>query len=291
VNPIPAFADPDRLGMSFFGSTLFHLVVLLGVGFAAPRIAPPSADTLEITLVQVSTKRAPKDADYLAQANADGGGNTRDRKKASSPLPVLELGTSRGLLELRARKAVAQSQHHDDELLTADSTRRIGETRKAVDAPTTPSRRAPGDAPQDQRSAARAQLTAALDQSWQEFQSMPRHKYVSARTREYRYAKYMDAWRAKVERVGNLNYPPEARARGISGSLVLDVAIARDGHVGEIKLVRPADVVMLNEAATRIVQLASPFEPFPPDIARDTDVLHITRTWRFGESGLTSEAE
>ncbi len=119
MNPIPAFADPDRLGLSFFGSTLFHLVVLLGVGFAAPHVMPPSADTLEITLVQVSTKRAPKDADYLAQANADGGGNTRERKKASSPLPVLELGASRGLVELRARtdrlmdEAIAALRRHN----------------------------------------------------------------------------------------------------------------------------------------------------------------------------------
>jgi protein TonB len=291
VNPIPAFADPDRLGLSFFGSALFHLVVLLGVGFAAPRIVPPSADTLEITLVQASTKRAPKDADYLAQANADGGGNVRDRKKASSPLPVLELGMSRGLPELRARKSVAQAPNQKEEVLTADSKRRIGGERKTPDPLATPARSAPGDAPQDQRTVTRAQLTAALDQSWQELQSMPRHKYVSARTREYRYAKYMDAWRAKVERIGNLNYPAEARVRGISGSLVLDVAIARDGNVKEITLVRPAEIVMLNEAATRIVQLASPFEPFPPGIRSDTDVLHITRTWRFGESGLTSEME
>lgn len=293
MNPIPTFADPDRLGLSVFGSTLFHLVVVLGVGFAAPHIVPPSADTLEITLVQTSTKRAPKEADYLAQANADGGGNASDRKRASSPLPVLELGLSRGLPELRAREDPLRSQapNRNEELLTAESQRRLSGARRATEPLTERPRSTPGDASQSQRNLARAQLTAALDQSWQELQSMPRHKYISARTREYRYAKYMDAWRAKVERVGNLNYPVEARARGISGTLVLDVAIAHDGNVKEIKLVRPADVVMLNEAATRIVQQASPFEPFPPDIRSNTDVLHITRTWRFGESGLTSEAE
>ncbi|MEX2479880.1 MAG: TonB family protein [Gammaproteobacteria bacterium] len=131
------------------------------------------------------------------------------------------------------------------------------------------------------RSFALASLNAELQQRLDSRAKRPRRKYISASTREFRYAAYMEAWRAKVERVGNLNYPDEARRRELSGSLLLDVALLPDGSVAEITVRRSSGHKLLDDAAVRIVELAAPFAPFPPDIQAEVDVLHVTRTWNF----------
>ncbi|MEQ8660374.1 MAG: energy transducer TonB [Gammaproteobacteria bacterium] len=131
------------------------------------------------------------------------------------------------------------------------------------------------------RSFALASINAELQQRLDSHARRPRQKYISANTKEYRYAAYMEAWRAKVERIGNLNYPEDARERGLSGSLLLDVALAPDGAVLSITVRRSSGHPLLDDAAVRIVELAAPFAPFPPDIAAEVDVLHVTRTWKF----------
>lgn len=131
------------------------------------------------------------------------------------------------------------------------------------------------------RSFALASLNAELQQKLDTHAKRPRQKFISANTQEYRYAAYMEAWRAKVERIGNINYPDEARQKQLSGALLLDVALRPDGSVIEILVRRSSGHKVLDDAAVRIVELAAPFAPFPDDIAREVDVLHVTRTWKF----------
>jgi periplasmic protein TonB len=131
------------------------------------------------------------------------------------------------------------------------------------------------------RSFALASLNAELQQRLDSRAKRPRQKYISASTKEYRYAAYMEAWRAKVERVGNLNYPDEARRRELTGSLLLDVALRPDGDVAEITVRRSSGHKVLDDAAVRIVQMAAPYAPFPEDIRAEVDILHVTRTWNF----------
>ena len=131
------------------------------------------------------------------------------------------------------------------------------------------------------RSFALASLNAELQQKLDTHAKRPRQKFISANTQEYRYAAYMEAWRAKVERIGNINYPDEARRRQLSGALLLDVALRPDGSVIEILVRRSSGHKVLDDAAVRIVELAAPFAPFPADIAREVDILHVTRTWKF----------
>ena len=109
----------------------------------------------------------------------------------------------------------------------------------------------------------------------------PRRKYITANNKDHRFASYMEAWRAKVERVGNINYPYEARKKHLSGKLLLDVAILPDGAVQQITIRRSSGKKILDEAAVRIVELAAPFAPLPESITREVDILHITRTWNF----------
>ncbi len=289
---IPEFSDHDRLGLTVFGSILAHMVIILGVTFAAPRIHLDRLATLEITLVQTRSDQAPEAPQFLAQAHQDGGGDSERALIARSPLPVQELSErltpapgARPKMQPPARTARALP-----ELMTDQARRRIRAHEPRLEKkPSQPLPPEPGlarDLAQE-----RARLTAEISRSWQEYQKRPQRKFVNARTQEYKYAAYLDAWRAKVERVGNLNYPEQARRLRLSGKLLLDVALNPDGSLNQVTIRRPSGHKLLDDAAVRIVELAAPFPPFPPEIRADTDILHITRTWKFNDSALTSGSE
>ncbi|MGQ0656548.1 MAG: energy transducer TonB [Chromatiales bacterium] len=126
-----------------------------------------------------------------------------------------------------------------------------------------------------------ASLDAEIAERMEAKAKRPRRKFISATTAEYKYAAYMEAWRQKVERIGNLNYPDEARRQRLSGSLILDVALNADGSISEITVRRPSGFSVLDDAAIRIVELAAPYAAFPEAFATEVDILHITRTWQF----------
>ncbi len=130
------------------------------------------------------------------------------------------------------------------------------------------------------------QLNRAQDTQLREQARRVRRHAISASTREFRYANYLGAWARKVERIGNLNYPPIAKEQHLSGSLILHVAIRADGSVDTISVVRSSGVPLLDQAARDIVKLAAPYAAFPPDIAAETDVIDIIRTWQFRRGGV-----
>jgi periplasmic protein TonB len=130
-----------------------------------------------------------------------------------------------------------------------------------------------------------ARLEASLEARTAAYASRQRRKSVSASTREFRYASYLGAWARKVERIGNLNYPQAAKEQHIYGNLILHVAVRMDGSVEAIRVVRSSGYDLLDQAAVNIVRLAAPYAPFPPDIAAETDVLDIIRTWQFQRGG------
>jgi len=283
----------DRLGVAAFGSLILHMVVILGVTFALPKLRPlEGLATLEITLVQSSTERAPDNPEFLAQANQDGGGDSDRPEIARNPLPVREVSDrSRVIPTARPkpqRRVTAKQERHD--LMTQPRA----EARIAAPEPE-PEKKEPQTAPPETGllasadSPERARLNAEISRFWEEYQKRPKRKFLNARTQEYKYAAYMDAWRAKVERIGNLNYPEEARLRRITGNLVLDVALNPDGSLHNVAIRRSSGHKLLDDAAIRIVELAAPFAPFPPDIRAEADLLHITRTWKFNETLLASD--
>jgi len=141
-------------------------------------------------------------------------------------------------------------------------------------------RQLPRDEALIERSMQMARLASELDRQAQAYAKRPKRKFISANTREYAYANYMAAWVARVERVGNLNYPDEARRRNLDGSLVLTVAINKDGSLERIDIIKPSGHQVLDDAAQRIVELSAPFPPVPRS-EEEIDILHITRTWQF----------
>jgi protein TonB len=129
-----------------------------------------------------------------------------------------------------------------------------------------------------------ARLAAEIHLRSQRYAKRPKRKFVSASTREYAWAGYLRAWVDRVERVGNLNYPDEARRRRLSGQLVISVAIRRDGSVERADIIDSSGIRLLDDAALRIARLAEPYPPLPKT-EDEIDVLHVTRTWQFLPGG------
>ncbi len=240
----------------------------------------PSLPTLDVTLVNVANQQAPDKADFLAQANNTGGGQSdraaRPSDLFSGAIPKPDPGIAAQPVEAttpRPREAtptrMVTTRGATDFRVTSDTA------RTQVD----PQEQAP-TAEELKRQQAIAQLAAELRQKKVAYAKRPKVKYLTASTREYAYAAYMRGWSDRVERVGNLNYPEEARRRGLHGDVLLTVVLNLDGSIKSIEVIQSSGQKVLDAAAERIVRLAAPFPPAPRSAER-IDELNITRTWRF----------
>jgi len=277
-------AGHDRVLAMALGTSIVLHAVLLGVHFKFPNASrSPSAEPrLEVVLVNAKTRERPAKADVLAQANLDRGGTVDERRRARSPLPVTnpkKPGHDLALAERRVRELEARQQ----ELLAIAraSQARLAQQPPSA-APTEEAAPRPSGRDLADLSLAAMRLQAQIDKQLDEYQQRPRKKFIGANAAEYRYAHYEEDWRAKVERVGTVNYPAEARGK-LYGNLRLTVTIRPDGSVDSIELDRSSGLKVLDAAAYKIVRMAGPFGAFPPTIRRDTDLLVITRTWFFGQ--------
>ncbi len=276
----------QRLHVAMIVSILLHGTVLFGLTFEFPK---PNFDrlttSLEVVLVNAKTPTEPAKTELLAQENLDNGGNTDDNRRAKTPFPVLP--RNKPIIDdIAAQKKVKQLEKEAKQLMTAvKDKKQIEQTNiQKTDSDNEPI--APDTADMLLRSLDIARLQAQIDQDHDSYQKRPKRKFVGARTKEYRFARYVEDWRIKVERIGNLNYPEAARKGKLYGNLQLTVSIRADGALEAIEINRSSGEKILDEAAVNIVKLAGKngFAPFPPDIRHDTDILHITRTWVFAPS-------
>jgi periplasmic protein TonB len=287
VDPQDFWSGLDRqsrvLAVSVAVSILLH-AVLLTIHFRFPEAIRWKADSqaLEVVLVNSKTRDKPERARALAQANLDGGGNSDARLRATSPLPTTNpKDPGRDLAETRRRQRDLEAEQQ--RLLTqARDSRSVMPKESQGQTPSEePSPQVSGRDLAD-RSLAMLNLQAQIARQTQSYQERPRKRFIGANAREYRFAQYEEDWRAKIERVGTLNYPPEARGK-LYGTLRLTVTIRPDGSVESIDLDRSSGLKILDQAAFRIVQMAGPFAAFPESIRKDTDLLVITRTWFFAQ--------
>ncbi len=257
-----------------------HAFLLFAVGFVAPDVRnyANSLKPLEVVLVTGRSKSRPDQADALAQANLNGGGNTELDRRAKSPLPTTEEG-KQFTPEQSAQRLQMLEQEANRLMTQLRSSHKVAQEK-------TPQRKAAENSGEDlvQRSLEIARLEAQISKDYDAYQKLPRRKFIGARTKEYRFAQYVEDWRVKVERIGNLNYPEAARQKHVFGSLQVTVSIRANGSLDSVEVSHSSGKSILDAAAVRIVKLAAPFAPFPPDIRKDTDILSITRTWTFTES-------
>lgn len=279
-----ALGKHGRMKVAASVSIFLHAIIILGVSFKLPDLSNLAAQPpLEVTLVNAKTQARPEKADTVAQANLDGGGNTDARRRARSPLPV-PIEDKRGAELAMAQKRVEQLEREGRQLMTQARSKTTVPPRLESQQPKEEPQAAPSAADIVSRSREIARLEAQIAREWENYQQRPRRRFIGARAQEFRFARYIEDWRAKVERVGELNYPQAARDQRIYGSMVVTVSIKSDGSLERVEINRPSGQRILDAAALRIVQLAAPFAPFPADIAKDTDILSITRTWIFTRS-------
>jgi len=274
----------DRVLGAALGLSLVLHGALLSVHFKSPDGLRWKQETapLEVVLVNAKTRERPAKADVLAQSSLNRGGTVEENRRAKTPLPVTEPrepGKDLADAQRRQRSLEAKQQ----ELL---AQMRSAQSRVPAPAPREVGVEEPGAQPKGRDLAdlalAAIRLQAQIDRQIEEYQKRPRKKFIGANAAEYRFAQYEEDWRVKIERVGTINYPAEARGK-IYGNLRLTVTIRPDGNVESIELDRSSGLKVLDAAAFKIVRMATPFAAFPPDIRRDTDLLVITRTWFFGQ--------
>lgn len=281
---------PVQAGMSpllkwTLGASIGVHLIVLSLHFELPKLFKQSISSppLEVSLVNAKTQSKPSQADFLAQANLDGGGNTDAKRRLSSPLPRAAVDAQQTQLAA-AREQVETLERQTRELLQQlKSKNQTATDRDAKESPRVDTVNAYREL--SAKALELQQLEAQISREFDSYQQRPKKKHIGARATEYRFARYVEDWRQKVERVGNANYPEAARAQKLYGSLVLTVAIKADGRIETIEVDRGSGKKLLDAAALKIVELASPYAPFPPDIRNDTDILYITRTWSFTRAG------
>lgn len=317
----------DMMGLALCLAIIVHAATIFGLSFTQEDESKPEVESIEVILVQQKSEEAQDEADFLAQANLEGGGESEESERPATPfvapnpeqspeivtpaaLPFEPMPVRKQASEQTLQAPVPAIEQPDEETEEAQEKPVIKtqeiialETQKPeVKRPTPANRPEPESAetedpepvkmsdPQPEatsaielvsRSMAMASLSAEIDRRLEEKAKRPRRDFISASTREYKYASYMEAWRAKVERIGNINYPDEARRNQLSGVLRMTVALNVDGTVNEITIDKSSGHKVLDDAAIHIVRLASPFAEFPENIRKDVDILHITRTWKF----------
>jgi protein TonB len=271
----------DRLGLTLLVAAVVHAFIILGITFKPLDRNRPDhrQQSLEILVVDQSVEPRPEDekADFLAQTSQQGSGEEMEVKEpefeqTSEPIPLPQ-----------------QMQQTPPLPTQEERPRLVTETPTSETLPEPPAEE-PAPIPSatqllNSKDLEIARLTAELQRKTQAYAKMPKRKAISASTKEYKYAAYLDAWRRKVERIGNLNYPDQAKRDRLYGNLVLHVAVRADGSVERIRVLHSSGHKILDDAAVRIVRMSAPFSPFPAEIRKEVDVIDITRTWQFLRSG------
>ena len=281
MSAAPRITPGDRLRATALFSLLVHAMLVFGIGFAVEDAAP-LVPTLDIILTETRSETPPERADFLAASSQQGGGESEQAKRPSEPTSADVPKATPGVATVQQPvSAPAPREAAQQPVLTAQAEQPevALNTRQRPDLPL-PDRRQLME-----RSLEMARLAAEIERQSQAYAKRPKRKFISANTREYEYAAYMRAWVARVERIGNINYPEEAKRRNVHGQLVMTVAVRRDGSVERIDIIQPSGYPVLDDAAMRTVRLAEPFQALP-ESSEAIDVLHITRTWQFLPGGV-----
>ncbi len=274
----------DRLGMMLFFAATLHAVVILGITFDfVDRLNSENEalPKLEVTLVNTRSNEKPDEADYLAQSNQQGSGNTEEKTRPQSPpeaAPEVIPNPGNSIRTAPPQTASKAASELEKDVMTAEEAEKkilVGEELQKR------KNKIPVAAELIRRSIEMARLEADLSDALKVYSKHSRSKLLVPNSMSHAEAAYLDAWQKKVELVGNMNYPEKAIKGNLSGNLLLLVAISADGNISGIELLRSSGKKILDDAAIRIVKLAAPYPPLPENIRRDTDILKIPRTWKF----------
>ncbi len=278
--------ENDLLGLMICLAAIFHTTLIFGVGFTAEDY--PVGKVLDVSLAVFKDEKAPSKADFIAQENQLGSG-TLDKAmtpNTTSPAEFQAIEINPSASALPAMQKHQEQQDVNKSVLISNSKQQQHVSKKAEKKEQQDDAQQNSDS--DDIAAQIASLQAQIMKKEQAYAKRPKVLQItSAATKKDKGAAYQDAWRKKIERIGNLNYPKEASNRKIYGQLRLLVAIKKTGQLREVKVLKSSGNPILDRAAIRIVHMAAPFPPFPRELA-DTDIIEIIRTWRFDRSDKLS---
>ena len=280
----------ERFGFTVFLSLCAHAIIILGVGFTYLEEIN-SEPSLEITMAQYRSELAPDEADFLAQENQLGSGTLDSAAAPSTPFESdFNDDTIQEVLPIpQAPEVDNEVQVQDIAVVSSfEDNAQVQQQLEELEPEEKPV--LTEQATSQEISLAIASLQAQLDLRREAYAKRPR-KYTisSASPRRSEDARYLDNWRRRIEAVGNINYPAQARQQQLYGSLRMLVAILPEGELQEVSILQSSGHSILDQAAIEIVRLAAPYQPFPEEMRAETDILEIIRTWRFHEgNALTS---
>ncbi len=280
-------SDFDRFSFTLFMALAVHAMIVLGITFA-PESPRSSAQTMEITLSQFEDEQAPEQADFLAQTNQQGSGTEEQAQEMTTPQPaeISQPEVAQVQPEPTAAPEPQPVQEQPVVQTEAPSRRQVNQARERTEPVEQPVQEKKSLM---ERSLEIASLEARLDAQQQAYARKPRvMRVTAASTLKSTNAWYVQNWISKVTRVGNINYPTEARRAGIYGTLRMLVSLRKDGTIKEVAVLQSSGSTVLDDAAIRIVRMAAPFAPFPDTMRDNVDELEIIRTWSFQRRGLTS---
>lgn len=278
--PTPNISDHDRLGMTLFLAIMLHGIVILGITFSvSPNAESNTMPTLDIILVQSHNPSENEDAEFLAQITQQGGGESKTKARPSDLFTAPSLSKNPGM-------AIQESQQQDARTKQLEQLALINQQNSDYSIDTNTEDQSESDITlinqnSTQQSQNIARLAKELDKKIEYEANASKIKYLNSSTKEFIPAQYMHNWINRVERIGNLNYPDQARREKLNGTLILDVVIDANGKLIKADLRRSSGHQLLDDAALRIVKLAAPFKPFPKKLKEVADVIHITRSWEF----------
>ena len=277
----------DRLRNAIMLAVAVHAALIFGISFDAYK-ANNYSRPIEVTLATKPSTAAPEDASHVAQANQEGSGEQADLAQVTSRnknLPNGAQSPQQTLLQNRDTTAVLQQ----DIVATTAAARRAVQAQQAEREEHQANLE--GISPEvDRLNQALSSLEAELDEQTRTYANMPRvRRLTSVSAKQAVDAAYLLDWRRRLEAVGNKYYPEASVRYGIYGDLRLLVVIRQNGSLEDIRVLSSSGYAVLDEAAIKIVRMAAPYAPFPPELMATTDKLEIIRTWQFQENQLSSD--
>lgn len=263
--------------VALISAAVIHVAIIFGIGFDAlqVRYIPPA---LDVVLITHSSEETPDTVDYVARESQLGGGDTQQRTRPTAPATANTLADAHGMAaKLTPAASPKNKQINETEVVTQlNSDHKVQKNNQQSQVNETIAAR---DNLVLQRRQEIARLTAELAKDLERQASTPRTMYLTASTKKEAAADYMMHWVTKVERVGNLNLPQNSV--DMTGSLVMVVGLDRMGKVTQIAVKKSSGKKQLDDAAKNIVHMGAPYKPMPSELAEQTDVIYITRTWVF----------
>ncbi|HQX89574.1 MAG TPA: energy transducer TonB [Moraxellaceae bacterium] len=282
-----AVSSGDRLSFTIFVAVVLHAILIFGIAFTVPRIELPNV--MEVTLAQHRSTTADKDADFLAQANQKGSGSLDKAALITSPHQSrFHDSQIQEIQPEESRQAMAASEAKNRQVVTTTAkSRRSHNNRNSSELRQEETEIRDAQLAMAWQSSEISSLEARLSARKQAYAKRPKVRTVATISTKYdRDATYVDAFRSRVEEIGNKNYPDEAKRRNMQGNVRLLVAILPSGRVKDITVLKSSGHSILDQAARQSVRLAEPFMPFPASIRKDTDILQVIRTWKFSTSDV-----